>query len=161
MKRIVPVWAVALVALPILAGQPTPTPAAKQPQGAQSKESQPTVTPTDSREALTMTPTPASAAGIGNLRLDQADFRNWSYVERLAHLIGLNWFKPTQTPTTNPVIHFEIQRDGTITDVRMVDSSGLPYVDRAAMRAVIASSPVPPLPAEYRGSHLGIQVIFD
>ena len=29
------------------------------------------------------------------------------------------------------------------------------------MRAVLASSPLPPLPADYAGPHLGIQVVFE
>ena len=76
-------------------------------------------------------------------------------------IIGLNWFKPAQSVTTSPVVHFQIERDGTLVDARVVVSSGLPFVDRAALRAVIASSPLPPLPAEYSGPHLGIQVVFD
>ena len=63
--------------------------------------------------------------------------------------------------TTNPVIHFQIERDGTVTDIRLVTSSGLAYVDRAALRAVVGSSPLPPLPADFSGPHLGIQVVFE
>lgn len=100
-------------------------------------------------------------AGIGGFKIDQADFNYPVYIERLVLIIGLNWFKPTQAVTTNPVVHFQILRDGTITDARLVVSSGLAFVDRAALRAVIASSPLPPLPAEYPGPHLGIQVVFE
>ncbi len=101
------------------------------------------------------------AAGIGSLRLDQADFKYPVYIERLVLIISLNWFKPAQSVQTNPIVHFEIERDGTVTDPRIVTSSGLPFVDRAALRAVIASSPLPPLPAEYGGPRLGIQVVFE
>ena len=76
-------------------------------------------------------------------------------------IISLNWFRPAQSVQTNPVVHFQIERDGTINDARIVTSSGLPSSDRAALRAVIASSPLPPLPAEYAGPHLGIQVVFE
>ena len=76
-------------------------------------------------------------------------------------IISLNWFKPSQAVQSNPIVHFQIERDGTISDARIVTSSGLPFVDRAALRAVIASSPLPPLPAEYAGPHLGIQVVFE
>jgi TonB family protein len=48
-----------------------------------------------------------------------------------------------------------------VTDIRIVKSSGLPFVDRAALRAVEASSPLPPLPAEYAGAHLGVQLDFE
>jgi protein TonB len=104
---------------------------------------------------------PGGSAGIGSLKLDQADFKYPVYIERLVQIISMNWFKPAQTVQANPVVHFQIQRDGTITDPRVVTSSGLAFVDRAALRAVIASSPLPPLPAEYGGPHLGIQVVFE
>ncbi len=100
-------------------------------------------------------------AGISGLKLDEADFKYPVYIERMVQIISLNWFKPAQAVPTSPVVHFEIERDGTITDPRIVTSSGLPFVDRAALRAVIASSPLPPLPAEYGGPHLGIQVVFE
>lgn len=103
----------------------------------------------------------SGTAGIGGLKLDQADFKYPYYIERMVTIIGLNWFKPAQIVQVNPVVHFQIQRDGTVTDARIVTSSGLPFVDRAALRAVIASSPLPPLPAEYAGPHLGIQVVFE
>jgi protein TonB len=100
-------------------------------------------------------------AGIGGFKVDQADFNYPVYIERLILIIGLNWFKPTQAVTTNPVVHFQILRDGTIADARIVVSSGLAFVDRAALRAVIASSPLPPLPADYARQDVGIQVVFD
>jgi TonB family protein len=101
------------------------------------------------------------AAGIGSLKLDQADFKYPVYIERMVLIISLNWFKPAQQVAISPVVHFQIERDGAITDPQIVTSSGLPFVDRAALRAVIASSPLPPLPAEYAGPHLGIQVVFE
>jgi periplasmic protein TonB len=101
------------------------------------------------------------AAGIGRLKLDQTDFKFPVYIERLVLIISMNWFKPTQSVQTSPVVHFQIERDGTIIDPQLVTSSGLPFVDRAALRAVIASSPLPPLPAEYGGPRLGIQVVFE
>jgi periplasmic protein TonB len=100
-------------------------------------------------------------AGIGSLKLDQADFKYPVYIERMVQIISLNWFKPAQAVQTSPVVHFQIERDGTVTDPRIITSSGLPFVDRAALRAVMASSPLPPLPAEYGGPHLGIQVVFE
>jgi protein TonB len=106
-------------------------------------------------------PGAGGTAGIGGLKLDQADFKYPVYIERMVMIISLNWFKPAQSVHTNPVVHFQIERDGTITDARIVVPSGMPYVDRAALRAVIASSPLPPLPAEYAGPHLGIQVVFE
>ena len=98
---------------------------------------------------------------MGSYALDEPDFKYPFYIERLVLIVGLNWYKPTRSVQRNPVVHFQIERDGTITHARIVTSSGLPFVDRAALRAVIASSPLPPLPADYDGAYLGIQVAFD
>jgi TonB family protein len=99
--------------------------------------------------------------GIGAATFDQPDFNYSYYIERMLVTIGTNWFKPALTVPTSPMIRFRIQRDGTIADADIERSSGLPFVDRAALRAVLASSPLPPLPAEFSGDHLGVHLIFE
>ena len=98
--------------------------------------------------------------GVSGAAFD-SDFQFSYYVERMLVSIGMNWFKPAQAGTVSPVIHFKIERDGTVSDATVERSSGLPFVDRAALRAVISSSPLPPLPAEYSGSQLGVHLKFD
>jgi TonB family protein len=149
--------------LPAKADKKKPTP---PPVSRPGRSTEPAVSlPAASDEPTgTSTSGPAGAggtAGIGSLKLDQADFKYPVYIERMVGIISMNWFKPAQSVQTSPIVHFEIQRDGTITEPRIVTSSGLPFVDRAALRAIIASSPLPPLPAEYDGPHLGIQVVFE
>jgi len=141
--------------------KPTPPPATRPGRAPTARVSLPSAGDESSGGVSAAAPGAGGSAGIGSLRLDQADFKYPVYIERLVSIISMNWFKPAQLVTTNPVIHFEIERDGTIADPRIVTSSGLPFVDRAALRAVIASSPLPPLPAEYGGPHLGIQVVFE
>lgn len=140
--------------------KPTPPPVSRP-----GKATGPAVSLPSAGEEAGGAPGPApgagGTAGIGGFKIDQADFNYPVYIERLALIIGLNWFKPAQTITTNPIVHFQILKDGTITDARIVTSSGLPFVDRAALRAVLASSPLPPLPAEYGRQDIGIQVVFD
>jgi protein TonB len=99
--------------------------------------------------------------GVGGTRLDQADFTYSYYIERMLVAIGTNWFKPNQSAGASPTVYFRIERDGSITDPVIEKSSGLPFVDRAALRAVLASSPLPPLPSEYRGTHLGVHLRFE
>jgi protein TonB len=149
------------VLLPAKEGKkkPTPPPVSRPGRAATPAVSLPSAG--DEPAGNAGAPGAGGAAGIGSLRLDQADFKYPVYIERLVLIISTNWFKPAQSVQTSPVVHFQIERDGTIIDPRVVTSSGLPFVDRAAMRAVIASSPLPPLPAEYGGPHLGIQVVFE
>lgn len=141
--------------------KPTPPPVSRPGSASTPAVSLPSTGEEPAGAASASAPGAGGAAGIGSLKLDQADFKYPVYIERLVLIISTNWFKPAQSVQTSPVVHFQIERDGTIVDPRLVTSSGLPFVDRAALRAVIASSPLPPLPAEYGGPHLGIQVVFE
>jgi TonB family protein len=120
----------------------------------------PTVSPTE-REVWLPATRPDTGARYGRVSLDEPDFRFPVYIQNLVQIISSNWYKPVQEVKTSPVAHFQIERDGRITNAIVVVSSGLPFVDRAALRAIRVSSPVPPLPAEFGGSHLGIQVVFE
>ncbi len=99
--------------------------------------------------------------GVGGARFDQPDFNYSYYVERMLVTIGMNWFKPAESVPISPMIRFRIEKDGTISDPQVERSSGLPFVDRAALRAVLASSPLPPLPQEFGGHYLGVHLIFE
>lgn len=99
--------------------------------------------------------------GVGGLKFDQPGFNYPYYYERVKIAIETNWFKPATSIPTSPVVHFVIQKDGTITDATLVTSSGLPYVDRAALRAVQAASPLPPLPSDFSASQIGLSVLFE
>jgi protein TonB len=140
--------------------KPTPPPVSQPGRAAVPAVSLPSA---NDEPTGTSTSGPAGAggtAGISSVKLDQADFKYPFYIEQLGSRIGMYWFKPAQTDKA-PVVHFQIERDGTVTDARILTSSGLPFVDRAALRAVMEASPLPPLPAEYGGPHLGIQVVFE
>ena len=58
------------------------------------------------------------------------------------------------------VVYFRIQRSGQVSDVKVETSSGLPFYDRAATRALFAANPLPPLPPEFRGESLGVHLRF-
>lgn len=119
--------------------------------------------PGDSRALGTGTTinTSGQGVGIGGARVDQADFQYSYYFERMILAIGMNWFKPAQLIPVSPVVRFHIERDGTVSEPEIEVSSGLPFVDRAALRAVIASSPLPPLPPDYTGDRIGVHLIFE
>jgi TonB family protein len=118
------------------------------------------MTPSASRPTPALSLPPPRIAELP-ATFDQPEFHYPVYVQRMVAIISVNWFKPAQSVQTSPVVHFQIERDGTITSPRIVTSSGLPFVDRAALRAVLASSPLPALPSDYVGRHLGIQVVFE
>jgi TonB family protein len=75
-------------------------------------------------------------------------------------LIGGNWLKPEVSEGTSAIIAFNIQRDGRVTDVKLISPSGVGVYDRAAIRAVYAANPLPPLPPEFTGERLGVHLRF-
>jgi periplasmic protein TonB len=63
--------------------------------------------------------------------------------------------------TAPPVIvTFEIQRGGSIDNVRVLQSSGNRALDDSAQRAIYEASPFPPLPPGYDRSSAGIEFWF-
>lgn len=57
-------------------------------------------------------------------------------------------------------IIFEIVKDGSVPQIRLVASSGSDPLDRAAIASIRASNPFPPLPEEFTGKHLVLQFIY-
>jgi TonB family protein len=88
------------------------------------------------------------------------DFPFAFYVDQMLTLIGANWLKPDATEGTAAVVSFSIQRDGRITDVKLITPSGLGVYDRAAVRAIYGANPLPPLPPEFSGERLGVHLRF-
>ena len=101
--------------------------------------------------------------GVGNAGitgLEGGDFPYTFYLERMVGLIGGNWLRPQTGADITTEIYFRIDRSGTIRDARVSKSSGSGVFDRAALRAVLESSPLPPLPGGYRDRYLGVHLTF-
>jgi protein TonB len=58
------------------------------------------------------------------------------------------------------IITFELQRNGTVTDVRILQSSGNRTLDYSAQRAIYEAAPFPPLPNAYERSSASIEFWF-
>jgi len=87
------------------------------------------------------------------------------YLARVVWNVRRNWY--AVIPVTarlgtkgRVAIVFEILKDGSVPELRLVASSGSDPLDRAAVAAIRASNPFPPLPEEFTGEHLVLQFIF-
>jgi TonB family protein len=109
--------------------------------------------------------TPAGEGGVSLGEANSFGQRYGYYVASLRNRIGSNWLMSTISPNilTAPRVYltFRILRDGTVTDVQITQSSGIPEVDRSALRAILASNPLPPLPADYSGGSVNVSIYFD
>ena len=94
------------------------------------------------------------AAGI------PADFHFTYYIERMLALIESRWYKPAVPQKTRARVGFVILKSGRIEGIRLEESSGMPSFDRAALRALYAANPLPPLPPAYGKSSLTVHLSF-
>jgi len=88
-----------------------------------------------------------------------------AYVEGTSNRISSNWAQYTVDPSVRwaprAEFTFRILRDGTVTNIQMTQSSGIRSVDNSAQRAILASSPMSPLPSNYSGSSVDVTFYFD
>ena len=105
--------------------------------------------------------------GSGSLAFGEGMFgeRYGWYVEAARNRVSSNWLMSTISPNIlsarRVYVRFDIQRDGTIADVQLAQSSGNPEVDRSALRAIYASNPLGPLPQDYAGNNVSVGFYFD
>ncbi len=110
-------------------------------------------------------PVGAFAGPGGGLSFDTKGF-NWGpYARRIYWIIWKNWTQgwPPAARAGLPgivTVRFRIYRDGSITDIQVLDPSGTEAFDTCATVALEASSPLPPLPADYQGESEGITARF-
>jgi len=57
-------------------------------------------------------------------------------------------------------IQFSIARDGKVPKLVIAAPSGADTLDRAAVAGISASTPFPPLPAEFKGDRVVLQFNF-
>jgi len=154
--------------------RPTPVPIPEK-EPTQSKAGQDALPTLDSRRTPSPTapPAPASAGGVsrGGLSLGggtmaddgkgiPSDFQFTYYLERMLALIESHWFQPPVPPGTSARARFTIESSGHVRNIVLESSSGNSTFDRAVLRALYASNPLPPLPPAYRKSSLTIHLNF-
>lgn len=98
---------------------------------------------------------PVGSAGVTGL--EGGDFPYTLYIDRMKALIGGRWHRPFDGMAT---VYFVIDRDGSIRDAKVETSSGDGTFDRNALRSILESSPLPPLPFGYDGTYLGVHLTF-
>lgn len=106
------------------------------------------------------------SAGLkGDLAVDSRDFEFTYYLVLVRNRIAANWSPPAGLATggrrVRAVVGFRIDRSGTLSAVRMDEASGMEFFDRSALRAVVLSDPLPPLPLGFTAGELGVHFGFE
>jgi len=89
-----------------------------------------------------------------------ADFTVW--VNHFKNEVYRNWIVPQPAILGfrgHVDLEFTVERDGRLTNLRMLKSSGTPALDRAAQNALLGSR-LMALPADYRPARVSMQVSF-
>ncbi|HXW62040.1 MAG TPA: TonB family protein [Candidatus Acidoferrales bacterium] len=117
--------------------------------------------------SFTIGSTGATAAGLaigGNSGGDFAS-RFASYVTAVQQRISREWLQssvdPSLTWAPRVSVAFDILRDGTVTNLQLIQSSNNRSLDTSALRAVQSANPLLPLPAAYSGSRVSVEFYFD
>ncbi len=78
------------------------------------------------------------------------DFKFPYYLENIRNQIERNWNPPPVAKGTKAKVEFTILRSGRVFgDARLEESSGNTIFDLAAKRAILLSSPFPPMPEDF------------
>jgi len=101
----------------------------------------------------------ASRLNTGELSFDTAGWDLGPYARQVQERVQGNWRTPEAQMVLRQkgwvAVHFNVQRDGRITDLQVVRSSGIPSYDQSAMDALRSSNPLPPLPTEVTVPQVG------
>ena len=96
----------------------------------------------------------------------ETQWYNWGpYAQSMVSRIRVNWYANMPQLIRSGIggvvtIRFMIQRDGRITDVTILKSSGHPPYDFAARKAIELSSPLNPLPQDFPNPNERVTAMF-
>src|SRR5262249_33877052 len=87
------------------------------------------------------------------------------YIGLLMNRLRYNWYSlipeaAHRGAKGKVIVIFTIIRNGTVQNLRMVASSKVEILDRAATAAIKASDPFAPLPADFKGEYIDLQLDF-
>jgi len=110
-----------------------------------------------------------SSSGVAVKGEGGGDFANrygW-YVESVKRAISQNWIQTSIDPSVraarraHSVVTFRINRNGSVTNIRLDNSSGNRSMDDSATRALLSIDKFPTLPSDYSGSYVDVTFDFD
>jgi protein TonB len=112
------------------------------------------------------TSTTQTTAGTFNVRTTDATFgiKYAYYVDQITRKVAEQWYTGMLDPQAaghRVYINFEIERDGSITNIKIAQRSGDATLDMTALNAVRHIDTFPSLPDAYTGSHINVTYYFD
>ena len=155
----------------IVGGGGTPLPQGGA-QGTTLVESKPKSQAKAQPTAQSKTPTKAGAGsgsstfkrqGLG-VGVEGAEALGYSYyLNAMLTRVSDNWLNPYagQAKVLTATVVFDIERDGTVKDVKVEKKSGAAAYDASCERALLVTDKLPPLPPEFTGPRLKLHLEFE
>lgn len=146
--------------------QPEPAPEKKPekkppPQPRPQTESPPVETDEQAAPSGDVAGSAAAGASVSALEIGGAAFA-W-YRASVTNALYGHWRRPVVSGIREPIevrVAFEIMRDGNVRGLRIEESSGVPTLDRSALRAVSDATPLPALPSMLHEPYLPASFVF-
>lgn len=111
-------------------------------------------------------PTSIPSAADKSVVVQNGDFGSrfgW-YVGVIKRVVAQNWYSQLADPKASMghsvVVTFTVHRDGSVSDPRIAQSSGVPSLDLSAIQAVERVTSFGPLPNGYTGSSVSVAYTF-
>ncbi len=99
-------------------------------------------------------------ATMGGVSFGDPNFRHSYYADQLTAMLSEAWQRPAIGGEVTALVSFRVARDGSVSDVRIAESSGYSSFDLAALRAVHQAAPFPPLPQAFKDPSVVVVVEF-
>jgi TonB family protein len=108
--------------------------------------------------------TPGTGQDIANVRIQGVQFQYPEYLRNIVTQVLRRWQQPTGRVNLSAEIAFTIQKDGSVTDIKVLKSSdnfGFDFAARGAIEAAAEFKAFGPLPAGFNGVSLPIAFAFE
>jgi protein TonB len=165
------------IAAPVPDAIPIPVKPTKPPKVAEKNNPAPSahpqpIPPQPNKAVMGTAPAPQMAMttvqhlGTTSIGTQDAAFgsRFAYYVQQLTQQVAQQWYTGMIDPRAaghRVYITFQVERDGSVTDVRIAQPSGDATLDQTALNAVRRIGSFAPLPDAYTGSHIDVTYYFD
>lgn len=117
---------------------------------------------------LPSVPSPGGNGSVGTgiqITTDTEGVNFHSYLQQILEIVRQNWYAVMPEVAYlgrkgRSVLIFHIGSNGRVTALTLVSASGTLSFDQAALAAINASNPFPPLPRAFRGPFIGLKFYF-
>jgi len=99
---------------------------------------------------------------FSGIKIDGANFQSSYYINLIFAKIRSRWLNPVRLSNViETTVFFRVESNGRIGNAQIESPSGIDAFDQSALRAILTSDPLPPLPQEFTGDHIGIHLKFE